>query len=291
LEGQYQFNSVIDDKNKVNKIFSENHTYKSIKFEFKEEFYEYLVLQGYARNNALAIKAYFRKHLLGKSFNEPLDLEKYLHNKSGVRHIIKTARIYLNFCEKHEKLALNIIGQYRKFLKVPKTRTDYKVPSDEEVKTNFELIKENDILEIVYSVLMCSGIRLVECLDFLKNYDSNNFVKHEGFVSYNVNNDRKTKKINVIYLPVEIYNKLKHVDLTYHQLLKIYNKHNCSFSLKYLRKWNYNFLLYNKVPESVADFIQGRVSKSVSANHYLAKAQQAEFWYEKINDIILKQEK
>jgi hypothetical protein len=31
----------------------------------------------------------------------------------------------------------------------------------------------------------------------------------------------------------------------------------------------------------VADFIQGRASKSISANHYLAKSQQAGFWYAK----------
>ena len=55
-----------------------------------------------------------------------------------------------------------------------------------------------------------------------------------------------------------------------------------SFSLKYLRKWQYNFMLYNQIPESVADFIQGRASKGVSANHYLARSQQAEFWYSKI---------
>ena len=34
--------------------------------------------------------------------------------------------------------------------------------------------------------------------------------------------------------------------------------------------------------ESVADFIQGRTNRSVSANHYLAKNQQANFWYGKI---------
>jgi hypothetical protein len=58
--------------------------------------------------------------------------------------------------------------------------------------------------------------------------------------------------------------------------------------LKYLRKWHYNFMLYHHVPESVADFIQGRSSKSISANHYLAKAQQADFWYGKIAGALTK---
>lgn len=40
---------------------------------------------------------------------------------------------------------------------------------------------------------------------------------------------------------------------------------------KYLRKWNYNFLILNGVTESVADFIQGRASITVGFMHYLAK--------------------
>jgi len=50
---------------------------------------------------------------------------------------------------------------------------------------------------------------------------------------------------------------------------------------KYLRKWNYNSLILNGAPESVADFIQGRSSITVGAMHYLAKAKQADEWYSK----------
>ncbi|WP_456328114.1 integrase [Archaeoglobus sp.] len=52
----------------------------------------------------------------------------------------------------------------------------------------------------------------------------------------------------------------------------------CRFSLpaKYLRKWNYNFLILNGVPESVADFILERVSITVGSMHYLVKVKQAD---------------
>ena len=119
-------------------------------------------------------------------------------------------------------------------------------------------------------------------MDFLKNYDINRFKVHSNYISYSVGELRRTKKINNIYLPKFIYDKLKIITNTYHALRQRYKEHEPTFSLKYLRKWNYNFLLYNNVPESVADFIQGRSSKSVSANHYLAKSQQADFWYGKI---------
>ena len=48
---------------------------------------------------------------------------------------------------------------------------------------------------------------------------------------------------------------------------------------KYLRKWFYNFLILNNVPESVADFIEGRAPESVGSMHYLAKVKQSDYWY------------
>jgi intergrase/recombinase len=48
---------------------------------------------------------------------------------------------------------------------------------------------------------------------------------------------------------------------------------------KYLRKWLYNFLIYNNVPEGVADFIEGRSANTVGSMHYLARAKQADHWY------------
>ena len=48
---------------------------------------------------------------------------------------------------------------------------------------------------------------------------------------------------------------------------------------KYLCKWFYNFLILNNIPESVADFIEGRAPESVGSMHYLAKVKQADYWY------------
>jgi intergrase/recombinase len=40
------------------------------------------------------------------------------------------------------------------------------------------------------------------------------------------------------------------------------------------------------LPEGVADFIEGRAPESVGSMHYLSKAKQADFWYEKIVDAL-----
>jgi len=62
-----------------------------------------------------------------------------------------------------------------------------------------------------------------------------------------------------------------------------YLKKTTNFNLKYLIKWRYNLIIYQGVLESVADFIQGRSNKSVSANHYLARSQRANYLYERFS--------
>ncbi len=49
-----------------------------------------------------------------------------------------------------------------------------------------------------------------------------------------------------------------------------------------------NVLILNCVPESVADFIQGRASITVGSIHYLAKVKQTDEWCSRVVDKIRK---
>ena len=228
------------------------------------------------------MKSYFNRHLKDKTFETPFKLQEYVSKQLGYNNLIKTTRTYLRYCEHFETLPIEVIVKYRKFLKQRKVKQDFHVPTDQEVIENLNKIRNNPKLEIVYLVLATSGIRYCECLEFLKTFDKTKFEIHKNYAVYSISKTRNTKTINNIYLPLPIYHKLKHVTNTYDSLRQRFKEKKCSFSLKYLRKWHYNFLIYQGVPESVSDFIQGRTNKSVSANHYLARSQQAGFWYEKI---------
>jgi len=46
-------------------------------------------------------------------------------------------------------------------------------------------------------------------------------------------------------------------------------------------------LILNGVPESVADFIQGRASITVGSMHYLTKVKQADEWYLRVADKLM----
>ncbi len=259
------------------------YTYKSITFQYASEFSDWVDTKEYTKDHSQRQKKYYSRDFEGKTFSSPLELHKYILSKGkDINNIIKSVRGYLNFCEQCDKLPIELITKYRTLLKLRKTSTDFRVPSDEEVINGYGSVKNNEILELVFLVLATSGIRYVECLEFLKTYDMSRFNVYSNYVCYNVSSLRHTKNINNIYLPMFVYERLTKIEPNPQALKMTLKRKGCVFSWKYLRKWQYNFLIYNNVPESVADFIQGRANRSVSSNHYLARGQQAGYWYEKI---------
>jgi intergrase/recombinase len=272
-----------DDKSIISSIQSQKHTYK---ITFSDDFLDYIEHQGYSENHILHLKSYFNRHLKSKAFQSPLELHKYINlQKAGRNHIAKTARVYLNFAEKSDFLSADVIQKYRSVIKIEKSQPDVYVPSDDEVLSAYNLIKKHKDLELVFLILACSGIRYIETLDFLRN--PGKVKHHKSFVSFSVGNNRHTKRLNNIYLPDFVFDKLFLLDCSYNSLRSKFKRAGLKLNLKYLRKWNYNLLLYQGVPESVADFIQGRSNRSISSNHYLAKSQQAEYWYGKIINLLL----
>jgi intergrase/recombinase len=61
-------------------------------------------------------------------------------------------------------------------------------------------------------------------------------------------------------------------------------------SPKYLRKFAFDTMISDgfNIPESVADFIEGRVPKKIGAKHYTALLKQADGFYPKYADYLTK---
>ncbi|MEM3391090.1 MAG: integrase [Archaeoglobaceae archaeon] len=62
--------------------------------------------------------------------------------------------------------------------------------------------------------------------------------------------------------------------------------HKCS-AYRSSRGSKRTYWIMNGIPESVADFIQGRASMTVGSAHYLAKTVQADNWYSKVVDGLI----
>ena len=148
----------------------------------------------------------------------------------------------------------------------------------------YRQIKEKRF-QTLFKLLAFSVARITELVKMVKEYDSSKLIVDDKFAKYQLHYNRGQKSSFYTYMPKELMPELHkfyiHVDTITHQISK------SGLNPKYLRKWFYNFLIYNNVPEGVADFIEGRASSSVGSMHYLAKAKQVDYWYEQIVDDLL----
>jgi intergrase/recombinase len=118
----------------------------------------------------------------------------------------------------------------------------------------------------------------------LREFDRDKLIVNGDIAKYPLSYNRGQKRLSYVYMPKAFALSLHKVHSSQKVVLTI--KHQSGLSPKYLRKWFYNFLILNNVPESVADFIEGRSPESVGSMHYLAKVKQADYWYHQVLDAI-----
>lgn len=135
----------------------------------------------------------------------------------------------------------------------------------------------------MFKLLVYSGIRLDHAVDMFANFDSSNLVVKDNIARYPIAVFSKGHKIAFwAYIPAQFAEELERVEFNYNAAKTgIIVGRVSSLSI---RKWHLNFMIENGVPESVADFIQGRASVTVGSTHYLHKTKQADQFYAKIVD-------
>ncbi len=156
--------------------------------------------------------------------------------------------------------------------------------SDNELKESYQQIDKH--YKVPFKLLVYSGMRLTQILKGIENIE--NVVLKDQIARIPIRSISKGKKQGFwIYLPLQFFNELrefnpKYCYYTYLEKIRIYR-----VSASTIRKWNYNFLIENNVPESIADFIQGRASTTVGSSHYLNKTIQADREYNRILDKLI----
>ncbi len=153
--------------------------------------------------------------------------------------------------------------------------------SNKELKEAYQ--KLNEEYKIPYKLLVYSGMRLTQLLKGIENI-KNTVFKNE-IARIPISSISKGKKRGFwIYLPLQFFDELKGYKAKYCYYTYLEKIRIGRISSSTIRKWNYNFLIENRVSESIADFIQGRASTSVGSAHYLNKTIQADREYTIIAD-------
>jgi intergrase/recombinase len=217
----------------------------------------------------------YLKPIENKEIHELSELRE-IASSSSSSMILTVIRAYINFLLDNEIINEETAIYFRKALPTRKTNPDGYVPTDMDVKKAYESIA-NEKDRLLFQILAFSGIRVTELVKMLREFDKSKLITYDKISKYPLNYNRGDKRSQYVYMPTGLAMKLHrfyiHKDTVSTSLRKY------GIAPKYLRKWFYNFLIINNVPESVADFIEGRAPESVGSMHYLSRVKQADYWY------------
>ena len=236
--------------------------------------------KGYQKKIIAKIPLFFSKHTY--TFQEFLDVINVncdIINKDETA--IKMIRLILNYCEKKELLTTNQLIQCRKKIKNHKSGIDNHVPTDQEIQQTLSQLSTSN--QIVYLMYLVSGVRKVEGSYLLANIDKLKTQEIDGFVKVTMNYLRHNKNSYFCYLPLGVYSKLlvNHKRLSVSSLERELKTKNL-IPIKYCRKWFYTKCIELGIPESIADYYQGRTARGVGNNHYLSRQLLADQNYSKM---------
>ena len=130
---------------------------------------------------------------------------------------------------------------------------------------------------------MDSGIRLIEAIHLINDFDPQRLQAVNGFYRYQTGEFRGTKQSYYAYFSEFSLRLIQDVDgdELHRPVASGYYSRQKLTQPKYLRKFAFDKMIELEVPESVADFIQGRVAMRVGAKHYMSLARQAAKFYAK----------
>ena len=174
---------------------------------------------------------------------------------------------------------------------LPKTSVgvDLRVPSEKEIVESLKRVAERDAGRRyfgLYNLLLDSGLRLTEAVRLFDALRSGGvkLEKRDGFYIAPLGYFRGTKLAYFGFLTeftLKVIEGSEGKPLGYKKVMGTATKRFGVVSYKYLRKFAFDNMTSEKlnIPESVADFIQGRTPKSIGARHYMNLKRKAVKFY------------
>jgi intergrase/recombinase len=262
---------------------------KEIYSQFRDEFKNWLM--GRVKKEKLTeatAKNYYKtleRNIEKLNVKTPYELENIEINKA----LALALRNFLNFLEDRDVDEINgyMIGKWRKKIVIPVAKVQEIYITDKELLEAYEKLKgKKQIYETIFKMVVYSGARLKHVYEALKSFDPEKVVVVNNIARYPIASLTKgAKKGYWLYFPAKFLDELKKAKIT--QEYKTIQKKlaHGRVNAETIRKWHFNFMIVdNDVPESIADFIQGRRPATVGSAHYLNKIKLADREYSKIVD-------
>jgi intergrase/recombinase len=158
---------------------------------------------------------------------------------------------------------------------------DIKIPSEQQIISSISRLNAIPLrYKALYNLLLDSGLRLTEAVKALNNQSKPTSVN--GFYRATLGYFRASKLAYAAYFTDYTYNLIcsNKEPIKECGARRYLNKYKF-VTPKYLRKFAFDKMIELGIPESIADFIQGRTPKSIGAKHYMAIVRQADNFYGK----------
>jgi intergrase/recombinase len=245
----------------------------------REVFVAWLKSKCFSLTYSRDVLSYLDRYLV--EIRQPIDASLLFSKvEHGRNNLVKSLRVFFNFCEIYG-FNEDYLDRLRRALPKAEYGIDLKIPTEDDLVASLGKCQSLPIeYSALYSLLCDSGLRLTEGIHFIN--EQRNFEQVNGFYRGALAMFRGCKSAYyahfseyTAYLISQVENKLRE-DLvsTYFARMKVVNP-------KYVRKYVFDKMIELEIPESVADFIQGRVATRIGAKHYLALARQASNFYPK----------
>ena len=216
----------------------------------------------------------------------PEDLKRVLLRcERGRRHLQVALKNLFKFLVEWKGWPEEVIKPLRDLVRVDKPSEDDNVPDEEDIIKALRTLGYGDVRYLaLYNLMLDSGIRLRHAVELLRAWDDKKLKACDGFYIYNYGKSRGPKKQRFVFLTpytVELIHRARAQGLgrlTEDAATNYYRRRDLTMP-KYVRKFVYSKLIALGVPESLADFIEGRELKTVGARSYLAKLELAKAHY------------
>jgi len=260
--------------------------------ETRQLFLQYIEFKRYDAANAKNMVNYLDK-FVKELITAPIDVMKMFSGLSvGQRHHLNRAlRAWLKCLEINQPN-----GQFKEFLDglrkaIPKDEigVDIKIPEETQIVSDVKRIASDPLpYQAEYNLLLDSGLRLVEVVRLLNDFPEAE--RLEGFYRCPVGFFRGSKQAYYCYLTEYTYQLIKRLNEKVKEAtLKKWHQTRNYTRAKYLRKFANDMITSERlnIPESVADFIQGRVPRSIGAKHYMRLKRKADQFYPRYAEYVM----
>jgi intergrase/recombinase len=238
------------------------------------------------------------RHLdrFSKPIHVPLDVARVFDGLSvGQRHgLIRAVRNLLKFYEFQGFAGKDWLDLLRKNIPKDEVGFDVNVPDEAAVVESLRRLGEAKGFWryfSVYNLVLDSGLRLSEAIRFVDSLKLSDVQCFDGFCVAPLGYFRKCKLAYFAFFTDYTMRLLKNTEKIKYETARGNVRKRLGkdiISYKYLRKFAFDTMTDEQlnIPESVADFIQGRVPKSVGARHYMQLKRKAIRFYPRYAEYI-----